>query len=392
MHPLAAQCPVCTVARGTKLLSRPQVPVHQNVLHGSAEEARRTARGNIELACCRACGFVWNALFDAALMNYGEDYENSQERSVRFEHHLEELVASLGALDDRTVVEVGCGNGSFLKRVLNRHPTARGVGFDPAYRGESVALGGRLRFERAFYGPDTAHSAPGADVIVCRHVIEHVEQPVALLRLIRAALGDNLDARVYLETPCVEWIFDRVVVWDIFYEHCSLFTVTSLIEAGRRAGFGAVSAVHTFGGQYLWVELSPAAFDEHAAPQRRAETLVKGMRYAEREAETLLQLTERAVCQTRPRALWGAGAKGVTMANLLDPAAEIFSDIIDINPLKQGYYLPGTGHPIVGTDALSARGIQTAFLLNPNYRNECTDIIRRTGGSTALVDLMDEQR
>jgi SAM-dependent methyltransferase len=390
VHP-APRCPVCASAHGTKLLSRAGAPVHQNVLHRSAGEARSTARGDIDLMCCGACGFVWNASFDVALMNYGEEYENSQERSARFETHLDELVASLGPLDGRTVVEVGCGNGSFLRRVLDRHPTARGVGFDPAYRGEPVALDGRLRFRTAFYGPETAPCAPAADVVLSRHVIEHLEDPVELLRLVRAALQDNVDARVFLETPCIEWIFDHVVVWDIFYEHCSLFTLTSLVEAGRRAGFGAVSAGHTFGGQYLWVELSPRVFDEQAEPHRRPETLAKGLRYAEKEAATLSALNARIAGEIAPHALWGAGAKGVTMANLLDPDARIFSEVIDINPLKQGHYLPGTGHPIVGADALAMNGTRTAFLLNPNYRNECAEIIRRNGGRVALVDLMDEQ-
>jgi len=220
-------------------------------------------------------------------------------------------------------------------------------------------------------------------------VIEHVHDPVELLGLIRAGLGDNVEARVFLETPCVEWIFDHVVVWDLFYEHCSLFTLDSLAEAGRRAGFDRRSGVHAFGGQYLWVELSPAGAANGVQPYRRSETLLKAQRYAQCERTALAGLRELIGRAHPPSALWGAGAKGVTMANLLDPDAEIFADVVDINPYKQGHFLPGTGHPIVGAEELAARGTRTAFLLNPNYREECAEIIRRSGGTTTLVDLMD---
>jgi SAM-dependent methyltransferase len=370
------------------LLTRDRVPAHQNMLHRSARAAREAPRGRIALLCCGNCGFVWNGVFDLALMDYGGAYENSQESSARFERHLEDLIASLGPLDGLTVVEVGCGNGSFLRRVLERHPSAAGVGFDPAYRGPAEMLGGRARFETSFFGPDTAHLAPAADIVLSRHVIEHVPRPVELFELVRAGIGER-DARVFLETPCVEWIFDNVVVWDIFYEHCSLFTLASLAEAGRRAGFATRSGRHTFGGQYLWTELVPKRGGNGAQPVLRPETLEKATRYAEAERAVTARLRERIDRAERPLALWGAGAKGVTVANLLDPDAGMFAEVVDINPVKQGHFLPGTGHEIVGAEALAERGTRTAFVLNPNYREEIAEMIRRNGGTTAVVDLMD---
>ena len=100
-----------------------------------------------------------------------------------------------------------------------------GVGFDPAYRGPDVDCSGRARFERRFYGPECADTA--ADVVVCRHVIEHVPRPVELLRTVRQALAASPHARVYLETPDAAWILRNQVLCDLFYEHCSLFTAPS---------------------------------------------------------------------------------------------------------------------------------------------------------------------
>ena len=66
----------------------------------------------------------------------------------------------------------------------------------------------------------------------------------------------------------------------------------------------------------------------------------------------------------------GAGAKGVTLANLLDAQARRFDCIIDINPNKQGCFIAGTGHEILSLEDASARGVEAALLMNPNYRAE----------------------
>ena len=77
-----------------------------------------------------------------------------------------------------------------------------------------------------------------------------------------------------------------------------------------------------------------------------------------------------SLSQKGPLALWGAGAKGVTLAGLLDPQAQMISALVDLNPQKQGGFLPGTGHPIIAPPQLPEKGVVTALLMNPQYRDE----------------------
>ena len=139
-----------------------------------------------------------------------------------------------------TIVEIGCGNGSFLSSLARRSAGIHGVGFDPSYSGPDTAVDGRVRFERRFY--DDTCGELDADIIVCRHVIEHIQRPVDLLRTIRRTIRQN-DARIFFETPCVEWILRNEIVWDFFYEHCSYFTAGSLAQAFARAGFRFMTSV-----------------------------------------------------------------------------------------------------------------------------------------------------
>jgi hypothetical protein len=82
-------------------------------------------------------------------------------------------------------------------------------------------------------------------------------------------------------------------------------------------------------------------------------------------------------------AIWGAGAKGVTFANLIDPQSQRIACVVDVNPNKQGHFVPGTGHPIVGPMDVQAHGIRTALVLNPNYIYEIESLLTSRPSGTA---------
>lgn len=383
------QCPVCESSRLTPFLRRSQVPAHQNLVVTRQDAARLVTRGELDLVACEDCGFVFNRAFDLSRLAYGEDYDNTQSCSAYFDAYLDGLVKDLierQGVRNNTIVEVGCGKGQFLRKVVS-FPGAnnKGFGFDPSYVGPDTDLDGRLAFRRCYYDDPCADVA--ADVVVCRHVIEHVPEPMALLRSVRAALSHSPKARVFFETPCVEWILRNRVVWDFFYEHCSLFTAASLSLALERAGFAVERVEHIFGGQYLWLE---ARVTDAALPMvnSRPETAALAQAYGADEAmlrtkwlSRLLELKAQGNV-----ALWGAGAKGATFANLVDPVCALIDCVVDLNPNKQGRYIPGTGHPIIAPADLPRRGVKCAVLMNPNYREENLRLLAEAGIELDLID------
>jgi hypothetical protein len=66
--------------------------------------------------------------------------------------------------------------------------------------------------------------------------------------------------------------------------------------------------------------------------------------------------------------IWGAGAKGVTLCNIIDAKREKIKCLIDINPQKQGKYISGSGHKIESPDVLN-KDIEKkiVFVMNKNY-------------------------
>jgi SAM-dependent methyltransferase len=386
------RCPVCESAETFEFLRRAAVPVHQNLLLETAEAARGLARGDLAMRLCAACGFGFNAAFRPELLDYGRDYDNTQNWSPAFDAYADGLVRELverhGTRGCR-VVEVGCGKGGFLKKLV-AWPGAgnTGVGFDPTYVGPDEDLGGRVRFERRFY--DAACAGTPADVVVCRHVLEHVHRPLELLTSVRSALAGSPGARVFFETPCLEWVLRHQVTWDFFYEHCSLFTPPSLAAALTRAGFGAIATRHVFQGQYLWAEAR--AGGQPASVERPREVVALARAFAREDGRRLLtwQGLVRRLAAAGPVAVWGAGAKGVTFCNLVDPAGRLLGCVIDVNPGKQGKFVAGTGHRIVGPGRLVAEGVAAVLVLNPNYVAEVAEAVARLGPTAAVVDAMRE--
>lgn len=384
------RCPVCNSNSIAHFLVRGSVPVHQNLVMADRVSATEINRGNLTLAVCEDCGFIFNQDFDGSKLSYGKDYDNTQTYSPSFESYISELARSLiydKNVQNCSVVEVGCGKGSFLRKLVESEEWGNtGYGFDPSYVGAETVLDGRLKFEKRYYDSECANIH--ADVVVCRHAIEHVPDPLSLLFSVRQALVHSPDARVFFETPCVEWILHNQVIWDFFYEHCSYFTAQSLATAFEVSGFQVESVEHIFEGQYLWLEAKISA--AKPAVTKKPEfisTLANQFATSERELISKWEIKIQELASQGKVALWGAGAKGVTFANLIDPDRQWIDCIIDLNPNKQGKYIPGAAHRIISYHDIADRGITTAILMNPNYYQENLVLLK---ASNLNIDLLVE--
>tara|TARA_R110002072_G_scaffold137777_4_gene280644 strand:+ start:463 stop:1602 length:1140 start_codon:yes stop_codon:yes gene_type:complete len=365
-------------------LERRGVPVLQNHPRATQGEALAEPRGDLLLVGCERCGYLFNAAFDAERVVYAETYDNRQDCSSHFEVYLDEVIDHLVArycLSGGTTLEVGCGKGAFLRRLCAR-AGCRGLGFDSSYVGPPEV--GPVRFVTQHYGPGVG--LHDADLICCRHVLEHVPDPLALLRDVRAGLGDA-DVGVFFEVPCVEWILARGVFWDFFYEHCSYFSAASLRFAFESAGFEVVAIQPAFAGQYLWVDARPA-------PKSSEPALSGGLSELPPFSQRVRQRLERTQAQLeRFQAaggclVWGAGAKGTTLVNTLDPTAERVVGLVDVNPAKQGRFVPGTGHPILAPHELAGTSYGGVLVMNPNYLEEIAAELNRLGlGGLELTTL-----
>ena len=143
------------------------------------------------------------------------------------------------------------GDGEFL-RLLCAKGGNTGNGFDPSL--DATALpesDGRVIFHARPFGRGDA--ALRADIVCCRQVLEHIEQPVRFIEEIRDTLEAS-DPVFFFEVPDTMRAIEQLSLWDFIYEHCACFGPASLSRAFTRAGFEVLAVPSLYKGIFVGVE------------------------------------------------------------------------------------------------------------------------------------------
>jgi SAM-dependent methyltransferase len=370
---------VCGSDSFAETIRRERLPVLQNRVYGSRAEARSSPCAPFQLATCLICGFSFNRAFDGWLMVYDEHYDNdvpSNTFRTYYEIVADMLIRRL-ELTSGVVYDIGCGKGDFLRTLCRLAPNVVGIGIDPSC--SPIESGNFALRKETFQAETFAHDTR---LVILRHVLEHIDQPVAFAAMIAEQLGD---APLYVEVPDLDWILENGAFWDFCYEHCNYFTPHSLAFALRRAGFLVEAQGPGFGGQYQWAicrRSAEDAFPSMSDARRQAELVAA---YRAHEGE-LIAYARRLLAESGNAVIWGMATKGVIFSTLLD-CREIAGGV-DINPKKQGRFVPGSGLQVHPPEWLATLTVDpTVLVMNGNYAEEIREEVRRVRASARVVVL-----
>jgi len=336
---------------------------------------------------------VFNLSFDPLLLTYDTSYENTLDFSPAFQEFARDLASRLISTYEirrKHVIEIGCGNGDFLK-MLCQTGDNQGFGLDPSYDGASMAQAGDpVPFVRDLYSE--AYIDRPADLICCRHVLEHLPNPRELLVSLRRMLRNRLSTVVYFEVPNAESVLGGATMWDVNYPHCLYFSWPALARLFREAGFFVVRLESCFGHQFLYAEAMPgetaAHHDQEVAAIERVVALASRFDQQFKATVSYWSALIRGAIRARRRvALWGSGAKGTMFLNLVPAGAKI-DVVVDLNPRKQGMYVPGTGQQVVCPEQLREFRPDLILISNPLYESEIREMVRKLGLVAELVPIL----
>jgi len=292
-------------------------------------------------------GLVSNLAFRPELMEYDSNYQNEQGNSPLFRRHLESVADLVETHMGREgLVEVGCGKGLFLDLLSARGADIRG--YDPTYEGDDP------RIVREYFSKALGITGRG---LILRHVLEHIQDPVAFLQELKEANGGGM---IYIEVPCFDWICTKRAWFDIFYEHVNYFRLSDFFRI-----FGTVyEARRTFGGQYLSIVAD-----------------LSTIRVPVRDPADAAAFPDDFTAKLQPRdvvnaVVWGGASKGVIFSLMMERAGVIVQQVVDINPAKQGHFLPATGIQVKSPQQALAQlpDGATIFVMNSNYLPEIREM------------------
>jgi SAM-dependent methyltransferase len=378
-------CPLCGGPAPDPFVDLGTVPANCSSFKATAAESRNVPAGSIRLAFCPACGYIYNVDFDESVIEYDNTYNNSLNCSATFRAFEEDLSAELierWQLDRGRIIDIGCGKGEFLS-LLCRLSNSTGVGFDPSWSGGPTDAG--VQIVPSVYDETTA--VEPADLVCCRHVLEHLEDPVSFAALLRRAL--NAASGLYIEVPNAGHVLGSDDLWDIIYPHRSYFAAPSLERLITDAEISVLHTTVSFGGQFLSLYGSATAESSQTAGRDQALAELAGnvRTFASRLSERIARsaaLVGNLRRAGKVAALWGAGARGVTFLNVVPGAADI-DLVVDSNPRKAGLHVPGTGQVVVSPDEPALRKADSVMIMNPMYLTEITDLLRQARSAAQVV-------
>jgi SAM-dependent methyltransferase len=329
---------------------------------------------------------------------YFSSYSSSWiEHSRRYSEQMIERLA-LGA--DSHVVEIASNDGYLLQFFHERQIPVLGI--EPAANVARVALQKGIPTLVEFFGRETARSLAGesaADLLIGNNVLAHVPDLNDFIAGMKILLAP--DGVITMEFPHLMRLIDDNQ-WDtIYHEHFSYFSFLTVSRAFRAHGLRLfdVQELPTHGGSLRVygchaddsVKAETAAARELAERERTAgyERLDTYLGYGRRVESDKRQILSFLIDLKR-RGLrvagYGAPAKGNTMLNYCGLRRDFIDYTCDLNPHKQGLFLPGSHIPILAPEAISKDKPDVVLILPWNLKDEIVlqlDFIREWGGRFA---------
>lgn len=385
--PDGARCPLCGGGDLDIVFELRRVPALCNQLWPDEASARSAAVCDVALALCNACTLLSNVVFEEGRIDYAPGYENALHFSPRFQAFAEELTAGLAErhnLRGKDVVEIGCGDGHILDLMM-QNGARSATGFDPSMKDKPsiYAATPGVEIVPEYFRSDQLDRH--FDALLCRHVLEHLPDPMSVLSDIRKAIGKR-DCAVYFEVPNAEWMLEDVSMWDVIYEHVTYWGEPALKTLFRRTGFVPNAIRSGFGGQFMMAEVGPGEPEVDYLPDVQIRELMRtrartfGTATTAEISKWRQRLTE-FVSDGRKAVVWGAGSKGVTFVNAVGAeAGAAIAALVDVNTRKHGMFAPGVALPVVEPDALPSISPDLVIVANNLYLDE----IRRMVGDQGL--------
>ena len=313
--------------------------------------------------------------YDNYLMttSYSESIQKLQK------HQLERLISIYEEKEGppESLIEVGCGDGSFLKHAINK--ISKLVGVEPSARFSAPATKQGYKIINGYVNSSSKLTEDYFDSFVSRQVFEHLPDPLDVLLGIKAML--NPGAVGLIEVPNGYKAVRKKRFYEFFPDHINYYSVNSLVALASEAGFNVINCQEVFNGDYLelWVRN-----DTNDLFKKSLNDLI-----IEREkvCNNLLKKI-KSLSSNKKVMIFGCGAKTLSIfSGFTENISEYIDGVIDSDPNKQGLYIPNTSIQVFSLTECLKRKPDVVIILALSYLDEITKIIEKKIPEVVLLSL-----
>lgn len=343
-------CRSCKAQNLTQVMHLHNVP--KNVQSLASSPTPNTVN-NVDFALyqCQDCSLVQAPM--QLVTDYYDEYLMSQTFSPQLQEYLDGLVSDFLQIAPSVtrVLDLGCGDGAFMTPFAKRGISIEGI--EPSERSRIAAQEKGLTVHSGYMTADTQLPSGLYDAFVSRQVLEHVDDIDGLLKGLRKNLTPG--AWGIVEVPRLEKAIEDNRFYDFFPDHVNYFSLDTLRITMELHGFDVIN-------------LRPTMYDEYNVAIVRLRKPLDFSQIQDQRTKLKNQITELfRSCRGQGTAIWGAGAKGLSILCTLDN--DLIDLLVDSDKNKIGQYVPGTSIKIQDPNMLMTYGIKHVIISAVAYQH-----------------------
>lgn len=279
----------------------------------------------------------------------------------------------------QSFVEIGCGDGSFLKYA--RDKVERVLGIEPSKNFAVEARRNGFEVLNGYVCDNSLLTNEKFDSFASRQVFEHLEDPVSVLTGICKML--NPGAVGLIEVPNGHRALRMQRFFEFFPDHVNYYSVNSLVCLASTVGLNVISCSESFDGDYLelWVRNEPDIQDYFISIAEHRDLACLAL------SKTVESLTQHGELL----AIWGCGAKTLSILSALPSNLyQKISYVIDSDPHKSSLFVPNSNIRVISPKDAMSKQPEAILILALSYRQEIAEIVRSQFKSCKTLLTLDD--
>ncbi|MFZ6799877.1 methyltransferase domain-containing protein [Undibacterium sp. Di24W] len=325
----------------------------------------------LKVMVCEQCWLVQTLDFAGRENLFSEDYAYFSSFSSTWLQHAQNFVEVMQKRFDLTqdslILEVAANDGYLLQYAQAALIPCYGI--EPTTSTATAARAKGLTIIGDFFGQSLAQrlalEGKQVDLSVANNVLAHVPDINDFVAGFSTILKP--DGVASFEFPHLLNLVRLNQFDTVYHEHYSYLSLTAISTIFEKQGLGIfdVEKLTTHGGSLrvlaqrvdtgrrpIAAEVTIILDEEKLAGIRDIHFYEAAQARAEQAKFDLLAFLLDAKKAGKQVAAYAAAAKGNTLLNFSGVRPDLISYVVDINPHKQGKYLPGSRIPILGLEAL----------------------------------------
>lgn len=296
--------------------------------------------------------------------------------------------------DNPFVLEIASNDGYLLQYFKERN--IKVLGIEPARNVADIAIKKGIDTISEFFGVNLANKLVNegkkkADLLIGNNVLAHVPNINDFVEGMKILLAE--DGIITMEFPHIMKLIENNQFDTIYHEHfsyLSFFTVNKIFNKLGMKIFD-VEELATHGGS-LRIYATHAENNCKEVSVNVEQLLIKEIKFGINSIETYKNFREKVKFSKRDLlskmidiknmnqniVAYGAAAKGNTLLNYCGIRQDFIDYAVDLNPIKQNMYLPGSHIPVFSPDIIKETKPEYILILPWNIKDEIMEQLSYT--------------